>query len=58
MDFQLALETHLGAVKGRIFKDLVKTVPDDGEIAFILPNGEVIGTALELREYKKIDTII
>ena len=51
MDFQLALETHLGAIKGRILKDLSKSIPQDGDIAYILPNGEVIGSAAELREY-------
>ena len=51
MDFQLSLETYLGAIKGRILKDLSKCIPEDGDIAFILPNGDIIGSAAELRDY-------
>ena len=51
MDFQIALETYLGAIKGRILKDLSKSIPEDGDIAVILPNGEIITSAAELRDY-------
>lgn len=46
-----ALREHIASVEAKDFRRMIKTIPEDGPLHFILPNGRAFDTAETFREY-------
>jgi len=49
-DFIEALREHIASVEAKDFRRMIKTIPSDGDLTLVLPDGKKFTTAEEFRE--------
>ncbi len=53
MSFQEALVEHLGAIRARNLEKVLATLPSEGPVNVVLPNGSLLASIDELKDFYK-----